>query len=344
MSQTSEIDELQDLFGLADQSGIGLLRFDAELSISRANDVAHAVLDRPSGRLLGRTPMEAFLDHRVEELVAAAASGGAGSHETGRDDEQRLLMRARPALGGGAWVSIETVTELRGLQRIRSEFADDLSHELRTPLANIRLLSEMLLSDLAEADVPDRTRERVATIEVESGHLAQLVDELLDLSRLEQGSGEFRHDEVALPALVDSVVARLRTFADGQGVIVQTQLAGGLPPIRGDEERLATLILNLLHNAIKFSPDGGLVTVAADEHPHSVVVSIADQGVGIPLAAQARVFERFYKVDRARHRGQGGTGLGLAIASHIAKAHGSQIWLESSEGNGSTFSFALPLT
>jgi two-component system phosphate regulon sensor histidine kinase PhoR len=115
-----------------------------------------------------------------------------------------------------------------------------------------------------------------------------------------------------------------------------------LPPIRGDEERLDQLLMNLLHNAIKFSPQGGTVTITTDEQPDSVVVSVTDHGIGIPPKDRDRVFERFYKVDRARQRGLGGTGLGLAIARHIAEAHGGRLWLQSTEGKGSTFSFSVP--
>ena len=207
----------------------------------------------------------------------------------------------------------------------------------------MRLLTEMLLDDLEREEVSGRVRERVATIDVETGHLVQMVNELLDLSRIEQAATQIRRDEVPLAPLVAESLRRLRTFAERQGVVLIELVPDDLPPVRGDEERLDQLLMNLLHNAIKFSPDGGVVTVTSDELPDEVVVSVTDQGMGIPRKDQDRVFERFYKVDRARQRGQGGTGLGLAIARHIAEAHGGRIWLESNEGRGSTFRFTVPL-
>jgi two-component system phosphate regulon sensor histidine kinase PhoR len=338
-----DIDASADELGrIADQASLGLILFGPALRVRSANLAAHHALERRPGSLPGRSAMETFVDHRLEDLVRAAVEGQAGMREVKGSDRTSLVLRARPATAGGAWVTLENTTELQRLRRIRSEFIDNLSHELRTPLANVRLLTEMLLDDLAEADVPERIRERVATIDIETGHLAQMINELLDLSRMEQASTQVRHDEIDLAPLIDATMARLRTFADRQGVTLRAQVPADLPPIRGDEDRLDRLLLNLLHNAIKFSPDGGAVTVTADEHPDAVVVSVSDEGVGIPTKDQPRVFERFYKVDRARRRGLGGTGLGLAIARHIAEAHGGRIWLESVEGEGSTFSFSLP--
>jgi two-component system phosphate regulon sensor histidine kinase PhoR len=327
---------------VADHASLGLIRFDEVLRVRTANLAAHHALERRPGALVGRTLMETFVDHKLEELVRAAAAGEDGTRESEPRDRISVIVRARPASGGGAWVTIEDVTELQRLRRIRSEFIDNLSHELRTPLANVRLLTEMLMDDLADADVPDRVRERVTTIDVETGHLVQMINELLDLSRMENASTQVRHDEVALGSLLEASLERLQTFARRQGVTLAAHVPADLPPVRGDEERLDQLLMNLLHNAIKFSPGGGDVTVTADEHPDVVVVSVTDHGVGIPTKDQARVFERFYKVDRARQRGLGGTGLGLAIARHIAEAHGGRIWLESAEGEGSTFSFSLP--
>jgi two-component system phosphate regulon sensor histidine kinase PhoR len=200
----------------------------------------------------------------------------------------------------------------------------------------------MLMADLEPEAGPGRVRERVARIAVETGHLVQMVNELLDLSRIEQTATRIRTDEVLLAPLVAASLHRLRTFAERQGVVLVELVPDDLPPIRGDEERLDQLLMNLLHNAIKFSPDGGVVTITTDETDEGVVISVTDQGIGIPRKDQDRVFERFYKVDRARQRGLGGTGLGLAIARHIAEAHGGRIWVESVEGKGSTFSFSIP--
>jgi two-component system, OmpR family, phosphate regulon sensor histidine kinase PhoR len=336
-------DHLADEFAqVTDHASIGLIRFDAQFRVRTANLSAHHALGRRPGSLMGRSIMETFLDHRSEEVVRAAAHGQGGVRELTSPEGGSVIVRAQPASGGGAWVMLENITELQHLRRIRSEFIDNLSHELRTPLANVRLLTEMLMDDLAEADVPARVRERIATIDVETGHLVQMINELLDLSRMEHAATQVRRDEVALAPLVEASMQRLQTFAQRQGVRLSAQLPPDLPPVRGDEERLDQLLMNLLHNAIKFSPDGGDVSITADEHPDAAVVSVRDTGVGIPARDQARVFERFYKVDRARQRGLGGTGLGLAIARHIAEAHGGRIWLESIEGEGSTFSFSLP--
>lgn len=331
-----------DFARVADHASLGLIHFDASMRVRSANAAAHRALERRPESLLGRSLMETFLDHRLETMVRAAMHGTPGVREVGPSDRISMIVRAEVASGGGAWVTLEDVTELERLRRIRSEFIDNVSHELRTPLANVRLLTEMLMHDLGDADVPSLVRERVAKIDVESGHLVQMINELLDLSRMEQASTHVREDVVALAPVVTAALQRLQTFADRQHVTLVAQLPVELPSVRGDEERIDQLLMNLLHNAIKFSPDGGTVTVAGDEHPDAVVLSVRDEGVGIPVADHARVFERFYKVDRARQRGLGGTGLGLAIARHIVEAHGGRLWLESTEGNGSTFSFSLP--
>jgi two-component system phosphate regulon sensor histidine kinase PhoR len=185
-------------------------------------------------------------------------------------------------------------------------------------------------------------RDRIDKIEVETGHLVQMVNELLDLSRIESGGALGALEILDLGQIASDSTERLRLFADRQGVALRVEVGAALPPVRGDAARLGQVIVNLLHNAVKFSPDGGDVVVAV-RGSADVVVSIADHGVGIPSAAQPRIFERFYKVDRARVRGEaGGTGLGLAIARHIIEQHGGRIWVESVEGTGSTFSFALP--
>ncbi|MBI3748824.1 MAG: PAS domain-containing protein [Chloroflexi bacterium] len=326
----------------------GLILIDRDLRIVAANAAAHGFLDRQPGSLMGRTVIEAFLDAQVETLARTALDQGSAVGEMARPDPaaRRLLIRARRSAAGGAWLVLEDVSELRRLQQIRAEFIDNLSHELRTPLTTVSLLAETLTREAeAAADViPLKMRDRIGKIEVETGHLVQMVSELLDLSRIESGGSIGAVDQLDLGQIATDSIERLRLFADRQGVTLRVDRHPPLPSVQGDEERIGQVFVNLLHNAVKFSPDGGEVTVSVRAEAGRVVTSIADHGVGIPKAAQARIFERFYKVDRARVRGEtGGTGLGLAIARHIVEQHGGTIWVESTEGVGSTFSFGLPI-
>ena len=237
---------------------------------------------------------------------------------------------------------LEDVSELRRLQHIRAAFIDNLSHELRTPLSTVSLLAETLAREAETNDIPPRMRDRIAKIEVETGHLVQMVNELLDLARIEGGSQLDLADDIDLGRLAESSVERLRLFAERQGVTLVVVVEPGTPRIRGDEARLGQVIVNLVHNAVKFSPDGGEVRVLVGRVPGAVQVAVVDHGIGIAAADRDRVFERFYKADRARVRG-GGTGLGLSIARHIVEGHGGRISVESEQGRGSTFSFTIPL-
>jgi len=326
----------------------GVITIDGDLRIVAANAAAHGFLGRQPGGLIGRTVIEAFLDAQVETIARSALDHGSSVGEVGRADPstRRLLVRGRRTAAGGAWLILEDVSELRRLQQIRTEFIDNLSHELRTPLTTVSLLAETLTREAEAAGdvIPLKMRDRIGKIEVETGHLVQMVSELLDLSRIESGGSLGTVDTLDLGRIATESIERLRLFADRQGVTLQVERHPPLPPVRGDEERIAQVFVNLLHNAVKFSPDGGDVTVSLHVAADRLVTSIADHGVGIPRLAQARIFERFYKVDRARVRGEtGGTGLGLAIARHIIEQHGGTIWVESNEGAGSTFSFALPV-
>ena len=253
-----------------------------------------------------------------------------------------ILLRAHRPDADGLVVVLEDVTELRRLQRIRTEFIDNLSHELRTPLSTVSLLAETLARDAERADVPPRMKERIAKVEVETGHLVQMVSELLDLARIEGGSQLHLDEEVDLGRLAEASADRLRLFAERQGVTLLVDVEPAMPVVRGDEARLGQVFVNLVHNAVKFSPDGGEVRIAVRHDGEEAVASVRDHGIGIAKADRTRVFERFYKADRARVRG-GGTGLGLSIARHVVEAHGGRIWVDSEEGRGSTFSFAIPL-
>jgi len=342
-------DQLQDRQLLADLIDIGIVDLDVRLEVAFANASAHSLVDRAPGSLLGRNLLEVFLDPQIEAIARSAqAQGSAGGEVRLRGaDGPALVVRARRSSSGGAWLALADVSELRRLQQIRAEFIDNLSHELRTPLTTVGLLAETLSRDAEAAGdaIPAKMRDRIGKIEVETGHLVQMVSEIMDLSRIESGTGLTLIDDLDLGQLAAASVERLRLFADRQGVRLRVDVPDDLPRIRGDEARLGQVFVNLVHNAVKFSSSGGEVVVAVRPAEGELVASIQDHGIGIPRAAQPRIFERFYKVDRARVRGEtpGGTGLGLAIARHVVEQHGGRIWLESTEGKGSTFSFALPL-
>ena len=323
---------------------VGVLHFGQDRRIERANERAYALLDVKPGRLIGRTVMEAFLDPRAEGMISGVPIGGSATGEVKVGDREPhvLVIRVHRPDAAGVLVVIEDASELRRLQQIRSEFIDNLSHELRTPLSTVSLLAETLARDAESSDVPARMRERITKIEVETGHLVQMVNELLDLARIEGGSQLVLADDVDLGALAEASVERLRLFADRNGVTLVVAPQPGLPAVRGDEARLGQVFVNLVHNAIKFSPDGGEVRVDVRSDGGEAVSAVTDHGIGIPKGDQSRIFERFYKADRARLRG-GGTGLGLSIARHIVEGHGGRIWVESEEGRGSTFSFAIPV-
>ncbi|HET9613410.1 MAG TPA: ATP-binding protein [Candidatus Limnocylindrales bacterium] len=348
---------------LADLMGVGIVRLDPAGTVELANAAAHILLRRSPGSLRGRSTLEAFVDARVEELIGAARESGASSGELRLSgaDGPILVVRARRSPVRGVWVVLEDVSELRRLQQIRSEFVDNLSHELRTPLSTVSLLAETLARDAEAAGdaVPAKMRDRIAKIEVETGHLGQMVNELLDLARIEGGGPLVLLDDVDLGRIASEAADRLRLFAERQGLRIVVDVPPRVPAVRGDEARLGQVVVNLVHNALKFGRvvdgldpgesadaldrdrDEVRVTVRA-EPAGEVSLSVRDHGVGIPRADQARIFERFYKVDRVRVRG-GGTGLGLAIARHVIEQHGGRIGVESEEGSGSTFTVTLPV-
>jgi len=333
----------RDVDVLVDLAGIGVVRVASDLTVVSANEPGARLLARRASGLPGRSVMEAFTDHRLEEIVRTALrTGTAGGELAMRTAEApTLLVRARRTTDGGAWLVLEDVSELRRLQRIRTEFIDNIAHELRTPLTTVSLLAETL--GLEADQLPRRTAERIAKIEVETGHLVQMVNELLDLSQIESGGAALVLHDVDLAHLANATVERLSLFAERQGVRLVVEAGGPVPLVRGDGERLGQALLNLLHNAVKFSPAGAEVVVRVVAGEHEAIVTVVDHGPGIPRAALPRVFERFYKGDRARTRGVGGTGLGLSIARHVVEAHGGRIWVDSEEGSGSTFGFAVPL-
>jgi len=234
-------------------------------------------------------------------------------------------------------VLLQDLTEIKGLQTMRREFVGNISHELRTPLASIKAIAETLPA------VADRNEARgfLEKISGEVDRMTQMVNELSELSRIETGGVPLVITPVDLNKLVAEVNERMRPLAERKGVILEQLTAAGLPEVPADASRLQQVVGNLVHNAIKFTPAGGRVTVAVRQEGDNLVVEVRDSGIGIAAADIPHIFERFFKADRSRSGG--GTGLGLAIARHLVRAHGGDIRVQSEEGRGSVFSFTLPL-
>lgn len=335
---------LRDLAYLADLIGVGVVRLTDDLRVEIANAAAHVFLERAPGSMIGRTAIEALGDHRLEAVAREAAERGTAMSEvTLRDqDGPTLVVRARRSPILGIWLVLEDVAELRRLQRIRAEFIDNLSHELRTPITTIGLLAETLARDAEAAGggVPVRMRERIGKLEIETGTVAQMVTELLDLARIESGGRQLLLDDIDLGRVATESVERLRPFAERQRIRLEVDVEPDLPFIRGEASRLAQVFSNLIHNAVKFSPPESTVRVTVGKVDGAVEAQVIDQGVGIAAADLPRIFERFYKADRSRTAG-GGTGLGLAIARHIVDGHGGSLSAFSEEGAGATFTLRV---
>ena len=338
-------DARDDTSALAAGIGSGLIKLDGDLRVTAANELAHTILGRPAGSLLGKSTLEAFVDIHIEEFIQQAVALIA---PTSREDfnigrGRTCMVTVIPIPDKGYWVLIRETSELTRLRRIRTEFVENLSHELRTPVTAIGLLSELLASDTATpGSTSEKIRGRILQIESEAIHLGQMINELLDLARIESGEGMSMNDTIDLDAVVRSSVDRLQPFANQARVKIASHSIGAVPLGReGNATRLAQAIVNLLHNAIKFSPPESTVEVQASQSPDEVRITVTDHGVGISRADLDRIFERFYVADRARSKG-GGTGLGLSIARHIVEAHGGTIQASSNLGEGSTFTVVLP--
>jgi two-component system phosphate regulon sensor histidine kinase PhoR len=321
--------------------GDGIFVVDGESKVTTMNRAAQHILQLAESEVLGSTFVETVRDYELDDILQRCLKTKeqqVGTVETS-PRKQFLRVMATPLEDeGGCLLLLQDLTELRRLETVRRDFVANISHELRTPTASIKALAETLQD--GAIDDPSVAKDFLAKINAEVDKLTQMVQELGDLSRIESGEAPIQRKPFNMAEAIEQAVGRLKAQADRAGLSLSVELASPLPQALGDRDRVEQVLVNLIHNAIKFTPLGGTITVSTKATIDDILVSVSDTGVGISADDLPRIFERFYKADRART--SGGTGLGLAIAKHIVEAHGGRIWAESVEGKGSTFSFALP--
>jgi two-component system, OmpR family, phosphate regulon sensor histidine kinase PhoR len=241
----------------------------------------------------------------------------------------------------GVVTVLRDVTAAKELEQLKSNFVSTISHELKTPLHSIKGFVNIILSERSTGPLTELQRDFLLTVRDQTSQLERMIVDLLEYSRMESGQIKLNPEPLDLSLLAQAVTEQLRPMAEEAAVSLICLIDEPLP-VEGDRMRLEQVFNNLIANAIKFSPPGGCVSVMGEAGPERVEVVVQDTGIGIPLEAQERIFERFYQVDASQARKYGGTGLGLAICRHIIDRHGGRIWVESKEAEGSAFHFALP--
>lgn len=322
----------------------GVVLTDGEGTILRINEAARNMLGTEDQDPVGRPFVQVARDHELSSVLYSAFAGKKKPSATVEHglDRTSILVTARLIEDDGerlGLVVLRDVTDLRRLELIRREFVANVSHELRTPLTSIRALVETL--EAGAVDEPEMAQDFLGRIIGEVDRLNALVEDLLDFARLEAGRAPLRLQRVDIGEAVRIGAERLRPQIERAGLHMTIDVAEDLPEIEIDVPRIEQVIVNLIHNAIKFTPSGGSITVRVRQRKNSIVVDVEDTGIGVSVEEQSRLFERFYKSDKARR--SEGTGLGLAIVKNIVQLHGGRISVESTPGEGATFSFTLPL-
>jgi len=341
-------EQTQRTAALFDRMVEGLIVVDANGEIRLANRAAGALFAF-TAPATGRSLLETVRHH---EVAAVAARLGRESEVLGHDlridgagaprflQINALALRDRAGAHDGAILVFHDLTRIRELEALRQEFVANVSHELRTPLSLVKSAAETLLD--GGKDDPATLGRFLEIIDRHANRLTLLIDDLLLLSTLDSGRMRLQPQPVALHSAVQEVVDDFSARAKHRG----TSLVNGVPlalVARADPDRLRQVLSNLVDNAIKYGRVEGRTVLSAETRPEGMVeIKIQDDGPGIPPEAQSRIFERFYRVDKARSREQGGTGLGLAIVKHVVQAHGGEVRVESSAGEGTTFCFTLP--
>jgi two-component system, OmpR family, phosphate regulon sensor histidine kinase PhoR len=317
---------------------------DAEGLVSLINPAAERIFSITSQDALGKSLVEVVRQHQVVELWRESMVSKHQEIATLETSPDRLFVQgiATPlgqSLPGNTLLVFQDLTRVRRLETVRRDFVSNVSHELRTPLASLKALTETLQEGALED--PPAAQRFLKRMDHEIDNMTQLVRELLELSRIESGKVPFNRQPVMPDRLLRSAVERMQLQAERGNLQLILEMQEDLPAVFADADRIEQVLVNLLHNAIKFTPPGGEITAQVWQEGGFVIFSVRDTGVGIPPDSLSRIFERFYKADQSRSGG--GTGLGLSIARHTLEAHAGRIWAESEVNRGSTFYFSLPL-
>jgi two-component system, OmpR family, phosphate regulon sensor histidine kinase PhoR len=355
----SKIEELSEdraqLLAMLTSMVEGVMVLDYKGRILQVNPALERMFGVTRAETRGRPSLEVFGHSELNALVSSVLAT-----RTGQKDEIILTPSGRcldveASVAGGeqdneacAVLVFHDITELRRLENIRKDFVANVSHELRTPLTSIKGYVEALLD--GGKDDPETSVRFLEIILKQSDRLNLILEDLLQLSKIESGQLQFKKEPLHIGSVIERTIAMIKPLAEKKQHRLRSQVAADLPLISGDEERLVQVLANLLDNAIKYTPEGGQITVAARrispsraEAPRtSIELTVTDTGIGIPEQDRPRVFERFYRVDKARSRELGGTGLGLAIVRHIVEGHGGQVWVEGNMPTGSRFIVRLP--
>lgn len=314
----------------------GVVMADADGNVLYRNSYARQFTEARHG--------EALVEAAAAELLAEAAQGSVVEREVELFGPPRrcMFVSATPLTfegqNYGSVALIDDITEPQRLDAMRRDFVANISHELRTPMGALSLLAETLVGE-TDPEVASRLAMRV---QAEAIRLSDIMDDLLELSRIESDESSER-SPVAVQHVIGDALSRLKPIADEKQVSIETVLPAFDLTVWADRRQLTSAVFNLLDNAVKYSDAHRAVRVSAQLVSDCVEVEVRDQGYGIPLRHQQRIFERFYQVDRSRERTDGGVGLGLAIVRHVATNHAGDVRVESTEAEGSTFTLAVPI-
>jgi two-component system phosphate regulon sensor histidine kinase PhoR len=322
----------------------GIIMTDGEGNVTLINSACKKMLNVEGKKIISKPLIEAFRDHQLDDVLKRCLNTGkqqATQFEPGTLKKyiQAVAIPINSSELNGVLILLQDLTELRSLQTMRRELIGNISHEFRTPLAGIKAMAETLQD--GAINEPDTAKDFLNRIEAEIDRLTQMVSELTELSRIESGKVELKYEIVDINNLITEVLDQLNPQAERQNLVLKTRFNPGQLLVKADKERIRQVIINLVHNAIKFSLHGGAITAKTGKQVNMAVVEIADEGIGIAKDDLPHIFERFYKADKSRSRQ--GTGMGLAIAKHIVLAHGGSISAASEEGRGTTIRFTLPL-